>query len=504
MRMKGFNWIVAACLVLALSSGLARAERITSVTPSHVHPGQVVTLHGQFTVANFRSRQYRVFLAKEFAPRPQGAINGVVESFRETPSSVMVRIPRTWHGKPVTPGEYVVYLRDSISNRFIRTGTNAPLILITSSARTAQEAVRNTIGSQIHGRQQKRLGGNIGRAASPGTPFGRGTLGAGIASGAPQMKLEVPSLKVNGREVRGNGVSIGDNVAATFSIQNLGTAPGQVRVGYMSSGLTNASVTRFSRAVTVAPGQTVSVSMDVRIKPRGRNNMNVHHHAWAPVFRLLNTGNQPYRDSYMADNAVAIATGSIPLKAKIDLAVVSIEGVRLAETWHGPSEILGVMHPVSLEFVVKVRNNGIQTSRPTRMAVAVRGVRPADTPMLHEPGRDLRTGNSGQRMEKDVYIAAIPAGQTGSFRVQFTNIPYLIVSSKHHPGRVAVGQYICHRPGNHVSGSTASITAHLMQADVDEAPSFRANNYLKLTGDFGYGDTCGMSQYSRTSRDRSR
>jgi len=347
--------------------------------------------------------------------------------------------------------------------------------------------------------------GNIERAVSPRSP--RGDLGAGIPRSAPQMKLTLKALKVNNRDAIMNGVSIGDRVSAWFDIHNLGTVSGQVKVGYMSSALINARpVFTTNGYVTVAPGQTSTTVLSVRINARNYDK-NIHHGAWNPVFKLLTTRNNIYRDSYMADNV--IVKNYIPLIAKEDLAVVSIEGVKLAESWRGGGDWdYGTPHPVSLEFLVKVKNNGSRNSRPTRLSITVIGKRSAISEILHDPHIERHTIGSCAHwpmctMNQDVSIAAISAGQTGSFRVRFNNIPHQIVTSnRHHNRRVAVGPYICarHWAGGGVAPGRASITAFLRQADVDEALSFRANNLLTLTGKFGSGHTCGMENIRMTRR----
>jgi len=381
------------------------------------------------------------------------------------------------------------------------------MILVKSAARTALGSAKKTILGQIRGRQQQHLGGNIGRAASPRSPLGRGNIGAGIARGAPQMKLTLKGLKVNNRNAIRNGVSIGDRVVAAFDIRNLGTVPGQVKVGYMSSALINARpVVATNGFVTVSPGQTSTMVLSVRINARNNYDKNIHHGAWNPVFKLLTTGNNIYRDSYMADNV--IVKNYIPLIAKEDLAVVSIEGVKLAESWQGGGDWdYGTPHPVSLEFLVKVKNNGSRNSRPTRLSITVMGKRSANTDALNDPHVERHSvGRCAHwpicTMNQDVSIAAIPAGQTGAFRIRFSNIPHQIVQSRRHHVRVAVGPYICarHWVGGSVIPGRASIIAFIRQADVDEAPSFRANNYLTLTGKFGGGNVCGMENIRMTRR----
>jgi hypothetical protein len=504
MKMIRWNLMGLALLALMLNSGLAQADSITNVTPRAVHPGQVVTLHGLFSVQRFRSRQYRIIVSKSIAPRPQGAINGPVNSFNVTSTSIKIQIPRTWRGKPVATGrgrggEYLLYIRDTVHNRFVVTGGNSPSILVTPSPQ--DRSPRAIIGRQITRPQQQLLGGNIGRAASPRSPFGRGNIGGGIARGVPQMKLTLRELKVGNRDVS-RGVSIGDSVVAWLDIRNLGTAPGQVKVGYMIVGRPYSTTNRF---VTVAPGQTAGTFLNVRINARNFDR-NINRGAWNPIFSLLTTRNNPYRDSYMADNTV---TSHVPLIAKEDLAVVSIEGVKLAESWQGGGEWdYGTTHPVSLEFLVKVKNNTAQNSRPTRLSVTVMGKRSANTDALNDPRVERHSvGRCAHwpicTMNQDVSIAAIAAGQTGTFRVRFGNIPHQIVQSRRHHVRVAVGPYICarHWVGGSVIPGSASIIAFLRQADVDEAPSFRANNHLTLTGKFGSGMTCGMEN-TRVTRNR--
>ncbi len=474
--------------VLVLNSSLAHAEGIVRITPARVQPGQVITLHGQFTVANFHSRQYRIMVLKKIAPRPKGTINGLVTSFRVTPTSIMVRIPRTWRGKSVYSGEYSVAIRDVHNNRTILLSDSS--FFITSGTRTPLQAAQKSIRGTISKHQQQRLGGNIGRAASPRSPYGRGNIGASITNGAPQMKLTLTGLKVNNRSAYA-GVNIGDNVVAAFNIQNLGTAPGQVKAGYMSGGA------RFTTNgfVTVARGQTVPVLLNIRIKASDRNIhplRGVDGAFWSPVFALLTTGNNPYRDSYMADNRVRGGSlANISVKAKVDLAITSIENIRLTETYIGGNRWDdGTVHPVSLEFIVKMKNNGIQKSRPTHFSVTVMGKRSAFTKALRD--KKLRIHVVGRcaywpicTLNKDVSIAAIAAGQTVTFRVRFDNIPHRIVYSKHYSYRVAVGPYICGSTTRGIAAGIASINILLRQANVDEPRLFRRNNKLTLTGRFG-------------------
>lgn len=487
--MRRQNWMSLALFALLLNSGLAyAANSITSMTPDRVQPGQVVTLHGQFSVANFRSRQYRIMVNKKIAPRPQGAINGFIEAFRVTPTSVMLRIPETWRGKPVYPGEYVLGIRDVSRKRTVFSGFSLTPLLITSGTRTALGAARKIMLAQARSSQQQGLA-NIRHAARP--PRVRADSGSGVA----QMKLIFKGLKVRNQNAL-SGVSIGDSVTAWFDIQNLGTTAGRVKVGYMIGNRPQFTSNGF---VTVAPGKTIPMLLTVRINARNYDR-NINHGSWNPIFKLLTKENKTYRDSYMADNVVARA--NIPLIAKEDLAVVSIEAVKLKEYWEGGTDEWdhGVTHPVSLEFLVKVRNNGSQNSRPTSMGITVLGKQSAHTDVerasnvvKHLVGRCAHWPVC--TMNQDVSIAAIPAGQTATLRVKFNNIPHLIVAAKHRP-RMAIGPYICrNRPNSFykITPGSASIIVFLRQADVDEAPSFRANNYLSLTGKFDSGLVCGMT-----------
>lgn len=489
MKMARWNLTGLALFGLILNSGLTQAANsITGMTPNPVRPGQMVTLHGQFNVANFRSRQYRIVVTKKIAPRPQGTINGVVDSFRVTPTSAMMRIPRTWRGKSVYPGNYLVGIKDMAHNRWVFFGEN--VLLVRSGARTAPEVAKKTILNQNKMAQQRRLGGNIGRAVSPRTSFGRGDLGVGMTREVPQMKLTLKDMVVgNRRNLLRSGVSIGDNVTVLLSVQNLGAVAGRVKVGYMSSTLINASPKVTTDGfVTVAPGRTVPMLLNVRITTRNLDR-NINHGEWNPVFRLLTTSNATYRDSYMADNTVV--RNGIYLKPKQDLAITRIKSVSLKNTYLGGGQWDdGTTHPISLAFIVKVKNNGLQTSRPTRLSVAVMGKRSVIVDALRDPklvrhsvGRCVG-GWPKCTMNQDVSIPAIAAGQTSTIRVQFNRIiPHQIVQSKRHHIKVAIGPYIC--SGKGLYPGKASITAFIGQADVDEAPSFRWNNRLILTGSFG-------------------
>ncbi len=340
--------------------------------------------------------------------------------------------------------------------------------------------------------------------AKPQFPVGKRIPDAGSRRGTAQMKLMLKGLKVNNQNAITSGISIGDNVVAKLEIKNLGTVAGRVKVGYMTSILINARPQFTTNGfVTVAPGQTLPMLLNVRINSRNFDR-NINRRAWNPVFRLLTTSNATYRDSYMADNTVV--RNGILLKPKQDLAITSIEGVTLKESFRGGGQWdNGTTHPISLTFLIKVKNNASQNSRPTRLSVAVVGKQSANADALRDPrvtrhsiGRCAYWPRCS--MKQELSIAAIAAGQTGTFRVQFNNIPHQIVQSKRHHLRVAIGPYICARPQAGVIPGRASINALLRQANVDEAPSFRSNNTLTLTGKFGRGDTCGMENTRLTRR----
>ncbi len=478
MNMRQWNMMALALCALIVNSSPAQAETITSLGPTPAQPGQVVTLHGRFNAANFRSNQYRFMLNKRITPRRvQGAINGFIETFRVTSTTAIVRIPSTWQGKSVYPGEYVLSIKDTTRNHSVFNGI--PISIIASGARSALGAAKGTMRGQIKQGQQQRLGGKIGKTVRPRIAAARG---------APQMKLTLKGLKVNNRDVIMNSVSIGDNVVAKFEIQNLGTAVGRVKVGYMTSALINARPQFVTNGfVSVAPGQTLPMLLNVRINTRNVDR-NINRGAWNPVFRLLTTSNTTYRDSDMADNTVV--RNGIPLKPKQDLAITHIKNVSLKESYlDGGQWDNGTTHPISLAFMVKVKNNGLQTSRPTRLSVTIMGTRSAMVDALRDPklvrhSVGVCTGGWPKcTMNKDVSIPAIVAGQTSSIRVRFNRIiPHQIVWSKRHFVKKAVGPYLCGWGGN-IHGR-ASISAFIRQADVDEAPSFRWNNRLILTGKF--------------------
>ncbi len=489
MNITRWNMMGLVLFALIINSTMAQAETITSLSPTRAQPGQVVMLHGRFNAASFRNRQYRFMLNKRRTPRrPQGAINGFIETLRVTSTTAIVRIPSTWKRKSVYPGEYVLSIKDTTRNRTLFNG-----IPIRVAGSSALGAAKGTIRNQIKHGQQQLLGGNISQTARPRLPAARG---------APQMKLTLKGLKVNNRDVIMSSVSIGDNVVAKFEIQNRGTAAGRVKVGYMTSALINARPQFTTNGfATVAPRQRVTMLMNVRINARNFDR-NINRGAWNPVFRLLTTGNATYRDSFMADNTVV--RNGIPLKPKVDLAITSIEGVSLKGTYLGGGQWdNGTTHPVSLEFLVKIKNNGSRNSRPTRLSLTVMGKQSANTEALNDPQVERHSvGRCAHwpicTMNQDLSIAAIPAGQTGTFRVRFDNIPHQIVQSKRHHIRVAIGPFICAHVG--VIPGRASITALLRQANVDEAPSFRRNNILTLTGKFGGGNTCGIENTKVTRR----
>lgn len=358
-------------------------------------------------------------------------------------------------------------------------------------------------GNSVPGINKPAVGsrGNIGRAASPRSPLGRGNIGAGIARGAPQMKLVLKELKANNQNAFASGVGLGDRAVAWIEIHNLGTVAGQVRVGYMS--VAGRPIVA-SNTVLVRPRGKADVLLNIRINPPPADR-NVHSLRgndflwWNPRFTLLTTGNNPYRDSNMRDNTRYVSQ-PIAVRSKNDLAVVAIEGVKLTETWQGGrvEQSYGTVHPVSLEAIIKVKNKGTQNSQPTIMSVELRGVQSAHTDAEHDPHfvrhRAIDCAGPQCLLGKAVNIAAIRAGDTGSFRVRFDRIPYSIVQSRRHHGRVALGPYICGRQG--VMPGRASISVRLQRAAANEAPPLRKDNQLILEGKFGSGDVCGFQNTS--------
>jgi len=506
MHIIRWNLMGLALVVLVLNSGLAQADSISSVSPPSVQPGQVVTLHGQFTTENFRSRLYRIMMNKEIAPRPAGAINGVVDSFRVTPTTMMVRIPRTWHGKTVYSGNYAFTIQNVRTHRPVFSGySTSAHVNISSASRTALGAAKSTALGQIKQHQQQRLGGDIGRAASTHSPYGRGDIGGGIASSAPQMKLTLKDIRVNNRSVFSGGVSLGDRVAATFDIQNLGTAPGSVRVGYLHP---DGRVFGNSGTVRILPGGITNVLVNVGINPPP-GDRNIHSVRgndglwWNPRFALLTTGNNPYRDSYMRDNTHYVSQ-PIPVSSRNDLAVVSIDGVKLTESWQGGrvEQSYGTVHPVSLEVIIKVKNKGTQNSSPTVMGVTLTGGEPAHSAIERDRHvvrhRAIDCAGPECPLGKNVNIPAIMAGDTVTLRVRFDRIPYHVVRAGNHGASVALGPYICSL-NNSISPGHASITAHLQRAAENEAPPLRKDNQLILTGTFTRRDSgyvCGFQNSS--------
>ncbi len=478
MNITRWNIMRLVFFVLIVKNSLTQAETITSLSPTRVQPGQVVMLQGRFNAANFQNRKYRFSLNKRRSPRHlQGAINGYIETLRVTATTAVVRIPATWQRKPVYPGEYVLSIKDASRNRSLFNGI--PLNVINTAA---LGAAKTTARNQINQRQQQRIGGNLSQTTRPRLP---------LTSRAPQMKLTLTGLKVHNRDIMRSSVSIGDDVLAKLEIQNLGTVTARVKVGYMNTALVNARPLYTTNGfVTVAPGQRVTTLMNVIIKERNFDR-NINRRAWNPVFRLLTTRNTIYRDSNMADN-IAVRN-SIPLKAIKDLAIVSIEGIKLKESYLGGQQWDdGTIHPVSLEFLVKIKNNGSQTSRVTNLSLTVMGKKSAITAALNDPGVERHSiGRCAYwpicTLNKELPITAIASGRTETFRVSFNNLPHQIVISKRHYRRVAVGPYICawDWDGGNVLPGRISISAFLRQANVDEAPSFRRNNSLILQGKFG-------------------
>ncbi|PIY05282.1 MAG: hypothetical protein COZ20_03640 [Gallionellales bacterium CG_4_10_14_3_um_filter_54_96] len=345
---------------------------------------------------------------------------------------------------------------------------------------------------------------HVGFAAAPkaGKPvLGRDTpiTGRDGNSLVPEnkLKLELVEIKANNQSAFYNGVSIGDRATALLNVHNLSNTTERIKVAYMINGHPRVS----DSFTTVAPRQTVPVMVNVRIN--GTNfDGNVHLPdgvgdtvgravwlLWSPVFALVTERNNPYRDVNMADNSVGqLEVINIPVIPKNDLAVVGIEGVTLTETWHGGGSLdEGTIHPVSLAAIIRVKNNGSQTSRPMTMSVGVISTREAVTSARGSRGAEYdRVGSCASwptcAMSQDLSIAAIPAGQTVSFPVHFAPIPHTIEHVRHH-AKLAGGPYVCGR-GSDVMSSSAKIGVTLRTADEDDA-AFTQNNTLTKEGKFG-------------------
>lgn len=355
-------------------------------------------------------------------------------------------------------------------------------------------------------------GNNLGKFPVPQTTVGQQNPNIQIRRGVPQMRLGLKDIKVNNRSAIRQGVSIGDSVTAALTIRNYGTAPGKVKVGYII-GLRRAPQVTSSGYVNIVPGQVVTMLLNVRIrKPSFDKNIHSLRGAdglyWSPTFALLTTSNTLYRDSRMADNQLrGGALANIPVHSKTDLAVVSIGAVTLTETWQGGDQWdRGVTRPISLQTIVKVKNNATQTSQPTNMVVTVLGKQSAHVDF--ERARGVTRHLVGRcaywpicTMKQDISIAAIPAGQTVAFRVRFTNIPHRIVSKKH-KASVALGPYICGRHPARVVAGHARISISLQNAAINEARPLRKDNYLTQQGRFTEGVqtrtqvTCGFERSS--------
>lgn len=349
-------------------------------------------------------------------------------------------------------------------------------------------------------------GPNLGNIPGLHTPVGQNIPALGNRTNAPQMKLTLRDIKVNNRSVLASGsVDLEAHAVAWIEIHNLGTVAGQVRAAYMIGNHPYFA----SNIVSVAPNGKADVLLNIRlnISPWDRNIHTIRRVEglwWNPRFALLTTGSSLYRDSYMQDNSY-YDSQAILIKVKNDLAVVAIENIKLTETWQGGQveQSYGTVHPVSLEAVVKIKNNGTQTSQPTVMSVIWNGIQPAhsDVEKSKHAVRHRAIDCAGREclLGQAVNISAIRAGDTGSFRVRFEHIPYYIMRpSQHHGLKVALGPYICERTG--ITPGHALIKVQLQRAAANEVPRLRTDNQLILNGKFGHGDVCGFVTTSSRRR----
>ena len=285
--------------------------------------------------------------------------------------------------------------------------------------------------------------------------------------------------------------SLGERVMALLEVDNQGQTTESVRVHYMVG---RNPTTASTDVLTLNPGQKLLAVITLTLPSSSRSSdHNIHFDQnsnfmwWSPAFAIRKADSSPFTDANMADNAVGPSDGfRIPIDPKIDLEVVSIDAVRLTETWHGGGSVEeGTTHPVSLDATVTVRNAGSQNSQPATMAVNLASTREAITSARGRRGAQYeRVGRCAYwpmcSMTQELTIPAVPAGQTRSFPVHFAPIPHSIERAGHGM-RMAGGPYICGR-GRYVMASTAQITATIRTADEDVA--FMHNNSLTKEGKF--------------------
>lgn len=174
--------------------------------------------------------------------------------------------------------------KDVIHNNTVFSGTpgGSGSLLIASGARSALETVQQKTVAPIKRLQQRRIG-NIGRASSPRSPFGRGNIGAGIARGAPQLKLTIDHVQ-NERGRRIESVSSGDRVEVFFTVQNLGTAQAVTYIRNLRGDR--------SPKMIVGPGRRNSSRIQMIVR---KNEIDRKRHTWAPAIypvRCISTFSQ--------------------------------------------------------------------------------------------------------------------------------------------------------------------------------------------------------------------
>jgi len=386
-------------VVFIMVSGLAQADRIASMSAWRVHPGQDITLHGQFTVDNFRSRQYRIIVKKVATPRSQGCLCGAsLNAFRVSLNSAMIRIPKTWHGHPVYPGEYVLTIRDVIHNVTVFTGSpgGAGALIISPASGISK-------GSTVRRLQQQRFG-NITHAVNR-KQFARKVLGAGLASGTPQLKLMFDHVQ-DEQGHRLESVSSGDRVAVYFTVQNLGTAPATIYIRDLRG---NRSLNR-----TIGPGQRGPnrLQMIVRKSEELRRSWS-----WTPSFTLYDGNshsryfNQPFRDSFRQDNTVQISGIKYNQSGDLTITELSIH-LQMNRDRNGfPTD------PEEIVVNVRVRNNdSIASSSRRWLHVWLKGLRsytPAAVRTLPQyfpasPSREILCHGNGCPVEGSAGIPSIP------------------------------------------------------------------------------------------------
>jgi len=469
--------------------------RLDSVTPTITTAGASVTVHGQFPgVSMSDSRfEYNLFLY------PRGG------SFRDDALMHITHVSMTALTATVpnhNPGNFLLRIDTRVRGNDFATPTRSNSIPIT---------IRRSLGASGFA-PKPMFGPGSGRPVT-------GPHGTSLTDRA-QMKLTLLHMTQNNEIIRnGTKINLISPVEAQFFIDNKGTAVGFVTVQRMLGSSPVPSAIHFDGysslgAAGVAPSPASDGSKIIEIQPGGfalvtLKNIIVQDHErdmgfnlegglhWHPMFALRTKTNAPYSDSNMTDNVVS--GGDIPVRTLAGLTVLPIphSKVLLTESPYGGGQWDdGTVHPVSLDFTVKIKNNG-RTSAPHPLLVIVKGTgendpgggidyRPSTMHRIGSGSCDKGVGSHYCTIRQVATIPSLRPGQIYSAAIHIDHIPHTIVLVKNHMQdsgvKEAIGPFMCGRGG---IGGSVEITAEF----TDDRRGDRNNNARVIAGRFGQANS---------------